>query len=195
MYFGDYLIGQRVLIPWSTNNKLGASVSRSQVGQVNIFRASTGAVSSVGVNDTPDVAGLVGIAFCAIDLLNSFYQPHDDYLVVLSSAMVDGELVNHALGEFSIMNRSHTRLMVAGTVDISQFPPTPTEFECSDIVAEAANNNLAGRSIYGAIGNALIKQVAVIDGSAVVGGKGHFTIPQGSPLTAAFSNGDRLIVV
>jgi hypothetical protein len=196
MYVGDFLIGQRVMLPWSTNSKLGASVSRLVKGQVQAFRASTGTFTTVGITDTSDVSGMAGINFCTIDLSNTFYAAHDDYVIVLNGATIDEEPVNAVLGEFSVMNRSHTRLMVAGTVDTTQFTPTQIEFEAADISTEAANNNLAGRAIYASIGNALIKQVAVVESSVVsAGGKGHFTVPAGAALTAPFANGGRFIIV
>jgi hypothetical protein len=194
MYVGDFLIGQRVMLPWSTNSKLGASVSRVVKGTVLVFRASTGTTSTVGVVDTADVSSIAGINFTTIDLTNAFYQPHDDYVVILNGATIDEEPVNAVLGEFSIMNRSNTRLTVSGTVDISAFIATTTEFECSDITTEADDNNLAGRAIYASVGNSLIKQVAVIESSDVAGVKGHFKIPSGAALTIPFVNGDRIVI-
>lgn len=196
LYVGDFLPGQQVTVPWSTNSKLGASVSRTTPGTILVFRASTGASSAVGVTDNADVNGLAGIDFCSILLANAFYAPYDDYSVVLTGAVIDGDQVNAVLGEFSIMNRSHSRLMVAGTVDISQFPATAIEFELSDVTVEAANNNLAGRCVYGSIGNALIKQVGVVESSSLTpGGKGHIVVPAGAPLTAPFLNAARVVFV
>lgn len=158
------------------------------------IRGSTGAQSSVGISDTRDVLGAVGVDSCAIDLSNAFYAPHDDYMVILVGATVDSESVNAVLGEFSILNRSHSRLMVAGTVDYTNFTATQTEFELSDVTTEALGSNLAGRAVYGAIGNSLIKQVGVIDSCDVIAGKGHIVMPAGSPMTAAFPNGSRVII-
>jgi hypothetical protein len=194
MFYGDFLPGQRVNIAWSTNSRQGASISRSVPGTIVVIRGSTSAQSSVGVTDTRDILGAVGVDTCAIDTSNPFYQPYDDYMVILVSATVDGQSVNAVLGEFSILNRSHSRLMVAGTVDYTNFTATATEFELGDVTTEADDSNLAGRAVYGSIGNTLIKQVGVIESSDIVGGKAHIVMPAGAPMTAAFPNGSRILI-
>lgn len=195
MYYGDYLPGQRVNMAWSTNSKQGASISRATAGTIVAVRASSGAQSSVGITDTRDVLGAIGVDICAIDLSNPFYAPYDDYMIILVGAVIDGSAVNANVGQFSILNRSHSRLMVAGTVDYTNFAATAIEFECSDITTEGDDNNLAGRCAYGSIGNSLFKQVGVIESCDVVNGKGHFIMPAGSPMTAPFPNGSRVLFV
>lgn len=179
---------------WSTNSRQGASISRATPGTIVAIRGSTAAQSSVGVTDTRDVLGAVGVDTCAVDLTNPFYAPYDDYMVVLIGAVVDGDSVNAVIGQFSILNRSHSRLMVAGTVDWSNFPATQIEFELSDVTTEADNDNLAGRAVYGSVGNALIKQVGVIESSDVANGKAHIVMPAGSPMSAAFPNGSLVLI-
>jgi hypothetical protein len=194
MYYGDFLPGQRVNIAWSTNSRQGASISRETTGTIVVFRMSTGTQSSVGVTDLRDVNGAVGIDACSVDLTQTFFAPHDDYSVILVGATVDGQLVNAVVGAFSILNRSQSRLMVAGTVDYTNFTATATEFELSDVPIEADDNNLAGRAVYGSIGNSLIKQVGVIDSCDIVNGKAHIAIPAGAPMTAPFPNGSRILI-
>jgi hypothetical protein len=194
-YAGDYLPGQTVRLPWSTNNKSGASITRSTDGTISVYKAASTTQTTTGITAVEDFDSLTGIHWISIALTNVFYAPHEDYAVVLSGATIDGETVNAVLGTFSIMNRSQSRLMVAGTVDTSGSAATTTFFESSDLVAEAALNNLAGRAVYGAIDNANIKCVGVIDTSSVVSSRGRFTTPAGSPLPAAFANGARFLIV
>lgn len=194
MYYGDFLPGQRVNMSWSTNSKQGASISRGTAGTIVAVRMSVMVQSSVGVNDTRDVLGAVGVDACSVDLTNPFYAPYDDYFVMLVGAVVDGDAVNAVVGQFSILNRSQSRLMVAGTVDWSAFPATATEFELSDVTTEADNNNLAGRAVYGSVGSALIKQVGVIESSDVAGSNAHIVMPAGSPMTAPFPNGSLVLI-
>lgn len=194
-YVGDFLPGQRVSIPWSTNDQTGASIARSTAGQISCIRASNSAFSTVGVTEAASILGIVGVNGLTIDTSQSFFAAHDDYYVVDNGAVIDGKQANIVIGHFSILNRSNSRLFIAGTVDSSAFVPTVTEFESADITTEADNNNLKGRAVYASIGNALIKQLGIIESSDLAGGKAHFVIPQGDPLTAAFANGARFVVV
>jgi len=194
-YSGDFIPGQTASLVWSTNSKTGGSISRSVLGTITVRRVSSNTTSSVGVIDTADIAGIVGVHMCNINLSNAFYAPHDEYLVVINGMVIDGETVNAVIGQFSIMNRSHSRLWVAGTVDSSSFPPTVTEFESSNVTTEADNNNLSGRTLYASIGGALFKQAAVIESSSLSGGKSHFAIPVGAAMTAPFINGAPFLII
>lgn len=195
MYLQDYLPGQTVRVWWSSYAAAGASLGPATPGTISIYKGAGTSPSTTGITDVRNFNGITGIHLASIDLSNVFYAAYEDYAVVLSGAVLDGQSVDGMLAQFSIMNRSHSRLMVAGTVDSSGFTPTTAAFECSDISTEAASNNLAGRSVIGSLGNALIKQAAVIDTSSVVAGKGHFTVPTGALLSAPFANGSRIVIV
>jgi hypothetical protein len=196
-YKGDFLLGETVTIEWGTVAGSGGSTDATGAGKgtLKVYKGALTPASTAGITDGRDIDGLTGNHVASIVLTDPFYIAHADYQLALVGAVIDGQPVNAWLGSFSIMNRTASRLMVAGTVDASAFSPTPTAFECSDITTEAANNNLAGRSVYGAVGNALIKQVGVIDTSSVVGGRGHFTLPAGAPMTGPFVNGARILIV
>jgi len=80
--------------------------------------------------------------------------------------------------------------MIPGTVDDGAFAPTATEFETSDI-SETTLNHFKDRMVLWSTG-ALAGQVAAVQGYALVGGKGHFTV---SELTEAPANGDAFLLV
>jgi len=82
-------------------------------------------------------------------------------------------------------------VIVRGTVDSSNFAPTTTEFEASNIT-EPASDHYKGRIIIFVNSSGLRYQATDITAYSLVGGKGHFTV---TALTSAPSNGDTFVIV
>jgi hypothetical protein len=105
-WLGDYKEDETVYFLWSTNDRSGASITRSTDGTVQVYKDNGVAQSVAGVTDTEDFDSLTGIHACTIDLsADAFYAAGADYAVVLAGAVIDGETVNAVLAHFSIENR------------------------------------------------------------------------------------------
>jgi len=106
MYLGDYKEGSTLYFCWSTNDKDGASITRSTNGTIKVYKDDGTTESIVGITDIEDFDSLTGIHNCKIDLdSDAFYAPGHDYSVVLARATIDGKSVNAVLATFSIENR------------------------------------------------------------------------------------------
>jgi len=104
-YLGDFKENTVVCFCWSTNDKNGASITRSTDGTVKVYKDDGTTESTTGITDTEDFDGIIGIHNCKIDLSDAFYTMGHDYSVVLIGAVIDGETVNAVLATFSIENR------------------------------------------------------------------------------------------
>ena len=106
MYLGDYKEDSTLYFCWSTNDKDGASITRSTNGTIKVYKDDGTTESTVGITDIEDFDSLTGIHNCKIDLdSDAFYAPGHDYSVVLAGATIDGKSVNAVLATFSIENR------------------------------------------------------------------------------------------
>ncbi len=106
MYLGDYKEDGTLYFCWSTNDKDGASITRSTNGTIKVYKDDGTTESTVGITDIEDFDSLTGIHNCKIDLdSDAFYAPGHDYAVVLAGATIDGKSVNAVLATFSIENR------------------------------------------------------------------------------------------
>jgi len=105
-YLGDLKKDSIVYFCWNTYNKNGASVSRSTDGTIKIYKDDGTVETTAGITDTEDFDSLTGIHNCKIDLSSdNFYATGHDYSVVLTDAVIDGEVFNCVLAIFSIENR------------------------------------------------------------------------------------------
>jgi len=105
-YLGDFKKGSAVYFCWSTQDKNGASITRSVDGTIKVYKDDGTTECTAGITDTEDFDGLTGIHNFKIDLSSdAFYAGGHDYIVVLSGATIDGETVNSVLATFSIENR------------------------------------------------------------------------------------------
>lgn len=107
-YLGDFRAGQTIRFLWSTNASDGTSITRATNGTVSVYKDNGVTQTTVGVTDTEDFDGLVGVHACSIATTDAFYVPGADYAVVLSAATIDGKVVNAVIGMFSIENRALT---------------------------------------------------------------------------------------
>lgn len=102
-WLGDYERDVYLHFLWSTNAADGASITRATDGEVRVYKDNGITQSTLGITDTEDFDGLIGIHACTIDLRN--YTSGHDYSVVLQGATIDGKTVNAVLAHFSIENR------------------------------------------------------------------------------------------
>jgi hypothetical protein len=106
LYLGDFKENATLYFCWDTNDKSGASITRSTNGTIQVYKDDGTSESTAGITDTEDFNSLTGIHNCKIDLsADTFYIAGHDYSVVLASAIIDGETVNSVLAMFSIENR------------------------------------------------------------------------------------------
>jgi hypothetical protein len=111
MYLGDFAEDSLVHFCWSSNDKNGASVTRTTNGTIKVSKDSNTTESTAGITDTEDFDGITGVHNCRIDLsIDAFYAAGYDYSVVLVGAVIDGETVSAVLATFSIENRFTSRL-------------------------------------------------------------------------------------
>jgi len=111
MYLGDYVEGATVRFNYNTTNGLGASENPSIDGSVWVYKNSaTGTEVQTGVTLDNAFDGLAGVQNVIIDLSDVFYEIGADYHVILKAAIIDGQVINRALAEFSIENRLMTVL-------------------------------------------------------------------------------------
>ncbi len=106
MYLGDYKEDGTLYFCWGTNDKDGASITRSTNGTIKVYKDDGTSESTAGITDTKDFDSLAGIHNCKIDMdSDAFYATGHDYSVVLAGATIDGESVNAVLATYSIENR------------------------------------------------------------------------------------------
>lgn len=105
-YLGDFKEDTTLYFCWDTNDKSGASITRSTNGTIQIYKDDSTSESTAGTIDTEDFDSLTGIHNCKIDLsTDAFYVAGHDYSIILAGATIDGETVNSVLATFSIENR------------------------------------------------------------------------------------------
>ena len=106
MYLGDYKVDSILYFCWDTNDKNGASITRTTDGTIKVYKDDGTVESTAGITDSEDFDSLVGVHNCRIDLsADTFYAKGHDYSVVLAGATIDGKTVNAVLARFSIENR------------------------------------------------------------------------------------------
>ncbi len=155
-YLGDFVAGETVVLWWNTNAIAGESITRATDGSIRIYKdnSDTQRNTSAGITDTEDADTLTGVHRLVIDLSDntdaSFYAAGSDYTVVLVAATIDGKVINHALGQFSIENRAmNTAAAVRAALGMSsanldtQLADLPTNAELATALASADDAVLA----------------------------------------------------
>jgi len=111
-YVGDFKLGKKIYIFWSSYGKSGASVTRDTDGTMQIYRDDNTTPKSTanGITEVEDFASITGIHVLTINTGitegdSGFWQSGHDYFVIVNGSIVDGETVNAVLGGFSIENR------------------------------------------------------------------------------------------
>ena len=135
MNLGDYKEDDTLYFCWSTNDKDGASITRSTNGTVQVYKDDGTTESTAGITDTEDFDSKTGIHNCKIDLSSdAFYATGHDYSVVLAGAVIDTETVNAVLATFSIENR------FAGSLTF--------EKAAKMLINKAIQNKVSGAIVY-----------------------------------------------
>lgn len=129
-WIGDFHRDQLPSFPWESHNSLGASANFSSAGTLTVYRdGATGILSTgtqVGITDSRNT--ITGVHFCRISVASTtnFFQPGNDYAVVLSAATLDGQPVNAVVARFSIENRfrgqAYTYVAAGGGAQSITFP-------------------------------------------------------------------------
>ena len=105
MYLGDIAAGATITFRWSTNDKNGASITRSTNGTIKLIRDDGTDCTAGCITDTEDSPD-TGLHTCAVDTSgNVNCIVGHDYDVWLDGAVIDTETVNAVLAIFSIQNR------------------------------------------------------------------------------------------
>ncbi len=106
-YLGDFVEDSALHFMWSTNDALGASITRSGDGTIHVYKDNAGGTEvTTGITNVEDFDSLTGIHSCTIDLSSAaFYAVGANYTVVLKASTIDGQSVNAVLAHFSIENR------------------------------------------------------------------------------------------
>ena len=116
-FLGDFLRGDVVQCWWNSSNSLGAAANPSSNGTVFVCKSgSSSSVTQVGVTLTTGIFTGTHCVTVSMGSTTSFFQPHNDYTIVLSAFTIDGQLVSGSVGQFSVENRYETGLVRRGTL-------------------------------------------------------------------------------
>jgi hypothetical protein len=103
MYLGDFLKNAVVRFAWNASAANGASITRATNGTIHVYRDGNLTTEvTTGVTDTEDADSLPGLNVVAIDTSGAFYTVGSEFMVVLKSAVIDGQPVNAVLAHFSL---------------------------------------------------------------------------------------------
>lgn len=111
-YLGDFKLGNKIYVYWSSYDKSGASITIDTDGSIQIYKdnISTPKSTSNGITNVEDFSSITGIHVLIVDTNitsgdSGFWEIGHDYFIVINGAVVDGESVNSVIGSFSIENR------------------------------------------------------------------------------------------
>jgi hypothetical protein len=127
-YLGDFAYGGRVIVPFSTFNSSGASVTVTgfAVTDIEVYkgvgmtqRSSDNGFALIDT-DGIDIDGVAGAQGFSIDLSDNsdagFFAPGNDYFVILNSFTLDSQTVAPVICQFSIENRWVPALLARTTI-------------------------------------------------------------------------------
>lgn len=127
-YHGDFKKNDKVHIYWMTTTKEGGRADLATNGSIRVYPNDSLTEITAGITYAEAHDGLTGVHRVTIDTANAAYTAGNDYAVVLTGAVVDGENVQAVLGAFSLENRSvdvarwqgtAPNALVSGRVDAS----------------------------------------------------------------------------
>jgi len=190
MYLGDFLPGQPVKFPWSTNAKTGEAASRSVQGAVRVYKSSVTTEFTAGVLDSTNFDGVTGLQYGTLDTSDAFYVAHEDYTIALVGSVIDGQNVNAVLGCFSILNRGTNVALTPGVISGVTLPTTGRVFV--DGVTHPTGR-FRHRQIYSGYGASVPNLSAVIATHTLSSGRADLTFVSNTDL--AFGVGDRVLVI
>lgn len=155
---GDRKEDSIIYFHWSANDKQGAAVNRTTNGTISVYKGDNPTQSTAGITDTANFNSVTGLNMCKIDTsADVFYAIGNDYSVVLSGAVIDGESVNSVLATFSIENRTANQLGPQAKLDVNAevdsalntaIPGSPTAGSVNDVLKDVdtklPTNNFMG---------------------------------------------------
>lgn len=160
-YLGDILVAQILDFAWDSALANGASANPTTPGTISVYKGNSVTQTVTGVTDTRAFDALVGHHQCRIDTSAdaTFYAAGNDFRVVLSGAVIDGQTVNAELGSFSIENRTPSKYAVRGAAVAG----TLTTTQMTTDLAETTVDHYKGKQIL-FIGGALDGQQTEVTG-------------------------------
>lgn len=191
-YYGDFLPGATVRIPFNTNAGNGASITRSANGTVKIYKAAgtTERTSANGVTDVKDFDTITGRHYVSIDLSDNsdagFYAPGQEYSVAIDAMTIDGQTVNAWIGSFSIARLHAQYGLFAGACTANGTATTIID----STLTESATDHWKGRVVIFTSGT-LKGQPAKITGFTPA----TDTLTVEASLTSSPQSGDRYVIV
>jgi hypothetical protein len=161
-YIGDFTPGATIRSMWNSNDSNGASITRATDGAIVVSKNGSTTLSTAGITDTENFAGLTGTHLVSITTTSdgTFYATGADFIVLLSSATIDTQVVNAALFSFSLENRTPLRPTTAGqTLDVSAAGNAGIDW--ANVAGSTSTLALTGTSI-----NAVSSEVAKLGTTA-----------------------------
>ena len=123
MYLGNLTEDQTLDCSFSTHSAAGVPITLAGTPVVKVYKGNSTTETATGVTLSVDFDGVTGLHHVRVDTsADAFYQPGNDYSIVLTAGTVDGvSVAGTVLATFSIENRS-TGLAAA----LSQSPTAGT---------------------------------------------------------------------
>lgn len=137
-YLGDILAAQLLDFAWDTALANGASANPTTAGTLSVYKANNVVQTVTGVTDTRAFDALVGHHQCRIDTSAdaTFYAAGNDFRVVLSGAVIDGQTVNREIGSFSIENRTPAKYAVRGAAVTGTLSTTQMTTDLAEVTVD-----------------------------------------------------------
>jgi len=137
-YLGDILVAQILDFAWDTALANGASANPTTPGTISVYKGNSITQTVTGVTDTRAFDALVGHHHCRIDTSAdpTFYAAGNDFRVVLSAAVIDGQTVNAELGSFAIENRTPAKYAVRGAAVAGTLTTTQMTTDLSETTVD-----------------------------------------------------------
>lgn len=158
-YEGDISQDQTVVVYFDSHDDTGAAASLDTNGTVRVYKnaTTTSDTASVTVTNDSPVTGLNRVEIDTSSGAAGFFEPGNDYHVLLEGADVGGATINAHLASFSIENRrnEHLQACEADTVtSASVFTLTGTGVSSTDdfyngqlIIATSGQNQGIAREV------------------------------------------------
>jgi len=127
-YYGDYLKGTTVYIPFNSNGGDGASITLATNGTPKAYVNGGTTEITTGVSLVEDHDAITGRHFISVDTSGRGFTAGSDVDVAIDANTVDGKTVNAWVGKFSILRAKYETpvvgLAVAATSTTVTLPAT-----------------------------------------------------------------------
>ena len=177
-FIGDYAPDQTVYVYFDSFTSAGASVTMTAFvaadieiyNNADMVQRTSDAGYTLIDTDGIDIDGRVGIHGFSIDLSDDtdtdFYQPGNDYTIVVDAVTIDGNTVRFVAGQFSICNRAPYNTG-NGVLFQVEADAGNSDSQMQTNLAEATNDHYIGKLVTmltGALAGATV-QVTDYDGT------------------------------